>query len=271
MSFRHIKAVPSSPHIGAEISDIDLTRPLASEVVRELHQALAQYQVIFFRDQPISLDDHERLARHFGEPHLHVGPATESKPLENRPAIRILHFDAQSEKVAGEMWHSDQSCAAIPPMGSILHIVQTAPDGGGATLFANMYCAYEALSSRMKTYLEGLTATHDGREVFGPNAPVTQHPVIARHPVTQRKLLFVSRAMTSHIDAIPREESDALLAFLYDHCARPEWHVRFQWRDHSIAFWDNRCTHHKAIWDYWPHVRSGYRIQIKGAGAPIPA
>jgi taurine dioxygenase len=227
--------------------------------------------VIFFRDQPISLDDHERLARHFGEMHLHVGPATESKPLDDRPAIRILHFDAKSEKVAGEMWHSDQSCAAVPPLGSILHITQTAPEGGGATLFASMYKAYEALSPRMQAYLEGLTATHDGRKVFGPNAPVSQHPVIARHPVSGRKLIFVSRAMTSHIDGLPSEESEAILSFLYAHCARPEWHVRFQWRDHSIAFWDNRCTHHKAIWDYWPNVRSGYRIQIKGTSGPLPA
>jgi taurine dioxygenase len=269
MSYQSIRVVPSTPHIGAEIFDIDLTKPLNDTEVRELKQAIAEYQVIFFRDQPMDLVAHEALARHFGELHLHVGPSTESRPIEGNPAIRILHFDANSEKVAGEKWHSDQTCAAVPPMGSILHIRQTPPSGGGATLFASMYAAYEALSPRFKNFLEGLTATHDGRPVFGPNAPVNSHPVVARHPVTGRKLLFVNPAMTSHIDQLPREESDGVLRFLYEHCAKPHFQVRFQWRDESIAFWDNRCTQHQAIWDYFPHTRSGFRIQIKGSGAPM--
>jgi taurine dioxygenase len=263
-----LRFIPSTPHIGAEVENIDLTKPLSDNVVAELHAAIAEYQVLFFRDQPISLEDHEALARHFGEMHLHTGPATESKPLAENPAIRILHFDHTSQKVAGEQWHSDQTCAAVPPMGSILHLVQTPPKNGGATLFASMYAAYDALSPRMKTYLEGLTATHDGRRVFGPDAPVSSHPVVAIHPVSKRKLIFVNPAMTSHIDDVPREESDAILAFLYQHNARPDYQVRFQWRDHSIAFWDNRSAQHKAIWDYYPNVRSGYRIQIKGTEGP---
>jgi taurine dioxygenase len=271
MTYEKLRVVPLTPHIGAEVENIDLTKPLSELEVKELHDALAQFQVIFFRDQPISLADHEVLARHFGEMHIHTGPSTESKPLPDNPAIRILHFDHTSEKVAGELWHSDQTCTAVPPLGSILHICQTAPKGGGATLFASMYAAYDGLSARLKAYLEGLTATHDGRFVFGPNAPVSSHPVIARHPVTGRKLIFVNRAMTSHIDGIPAEESEAILTFLYNHCAKPDYHVRFQWRDHSIAFWDNRCAQHKAIWDYYPNVRSGYRIQIKGSGAPLMA
>lgn len=265
MSYETLTVEPLTPHIGAEIGNIDLTKPLSNHEVDELHQAFAEFGVIFFRDQPISLDDHVALARHFGEMHLHVGPSTESIALPENPAIRKLHFDATSEKVAGEMWHTDQSCAAIPPLGSILHLVETPPRGGGATLFASMYAAYEGLSERMKAYLDGLTAVHDGRGVFGPNAPVTAHPVVARHPVTKRKLIYVSRAMTTHIEGLPRDESDAILAFLTSHCTKPDYQVRFQWRPHSIAFWDNRCTQHKAIWDYYPNVRSGFRIQIKGA------
>jgi taurine dioxygenase len=265
MTYTSIKVEPLTPHIGAEIGNIDLTRPLSNIEVDELHSAFAQFGVIFFRDQPIDLPAHEALARHFGELHLHVGPSTESRPLPDNPAIRILHFDETSEKVAGEMWHTDQSCAVIPPLGSILHLTQVPPNGGGATLFASMYAAYEDLSDRMKSYLEGLTAVHDGRGVFGPNAPVTSHPVIARHPVTGRKLIYVSRAMVTHIEGLPREESDAILAYLSQHCTKPDYQIRFQWRKHSIAFWDNRCTQHKAIWDYYPHVRSGYRIQIKGS------
>ena len=268
MSYTKLQVTPITPHIGAEIGNIDLTKPLSEIEVAELRTALTEHQVIFFRDQPISLADHEVLARHFGEMHLHTGPSTESKPLPENPAIRSLHFDHTSSAVAGEKWHSDQTCAAVPPMGSILHLVQTPPNGGGATLFASMYAAYNGLSPRMKTYLEGLTATHDGRRVFGPNAPVSSHPVIATHPVSGLKLVFVNAAMTSHIDGLPRDESDAVLAFLYQHCTKPDYQVRFQWRDHSIAFWDNRCSQHKAIWDYYPNVRSGFRIQIKGTEGP---
>jgi taurine dioxygenase len=271
MSYQTISVTQLTPHIGAEIGNIDLTKPLSNSEVQDLHTAFAQFGVIFFRDQAIDLAHHEALARHFGDLHIHVGPSTQSKPLPDHPAIRILHFDENSEEVAGEEWHTDQSCAAIPPLGSILHLNTVPPDGGGATLFASMYAAYDALSDRMKTYLDGLVAVHDGRMVFGPNAPVTSHPIVARHPVTGRKLIYVNHAMTTKIEGMPAGESKALLAFLCDHCTKPDFQVRFQWRKHSIAFWDNRCSQHKAIWDYYPNVRSGYRIQIKGAAPPLAA
>jgi taurine dioxygenase len=271
MAFETITATPLTPNIGAEIGDIDLTKPLANRQVEELHQAFTKYQVIFFRDQKIDFEAHKALARHFGELHIHVGPSTESVPVEGEPEIRALHFTADSERVAGEVWHTDQSCAPIPPLGSILYLHTVPPDGGGDTMFASMYAAYDALSDRMKAYLDKLTATHDGRRVFGPNAPVNIHPVVAKHPVSGRKLLYINRGQTSHINEVPREESDAVLAFLCQHCAHPDFQLRFRWKPHSIAFWDNRCTHHRAIWDYWPNVRSGFRIQIKGSAAPVAA
>jgi taurine dioxygenase len=267
---------PLSPHVGAEIGNIDLTRPLAPEQVGELKDALARHGVIFFRDQAIDLAMHRRFALYFGELHVHVGgEGTASKPDEQYPEARRQHFDANSKRVSGEVWHTDQSCAAVPPMASILHQRIIPPDGGGDTLFASMYAAYEALSLRMKALLKGLTATHDGAKLFDKGTktvyPVSAHPVVAVHPWTGRKLLYVNRGQTTHINELPREESDAILGFLFAHIESPEWQMRFRWREHSIAFWDNRCTQHRAIWDYWPNVRSGYRIQIRGAGAPIPA
>jgi taurine dioxygenase len=97
------------------------------------------------------------------------------------------------------------------------------------------------------------------------------HPVVVRHPESGRKLLFVNREFTSHINEVPPAESRGVLEFLYDHIARPHWSMRFRWTDHSIAFWDNRCTQHFAIWDYWPNVRSGYRMFVKGAERPAAA
>ena len=178
----------------------------------------------------------------------------------------IIHADKDSPRANGEGWHSDVSCDVEPPMGSILYI-KTCPPRGGDTLFANMYAAYEALSDRMKTYLEGLTAIHDGEDNyrgtyanFGvkdkPTYPRAEHPVIRVHPVTGRKALFVNRGFTRYIVGIPRDESDGILRYLYEHMANPLFQCRFRWRENSIAFWDNRCAQHRAMWDYWPHTRS---------------
>ena len=271
-----LSVTPLSPHVGAEIGGVDLTKPLAPAEVKGIADALAGHGVVFFRDQPIDLEMHRRFARYFGELHVHVGgEGTASKPDEKYPEARRQHFDAHSKRVSGEVWHTDQSCAAIPPMASILHQRIIPPDGGGDTLFASMYAAYEALSPRMQDFLTGLTATHDGNKLFDKGTktvyPVSSHPIVAVHPWTGRKLLYVNRGQTTLINELPREESDALLQFLFQHIECPEWQMRFHWRENSIAFWDNRCTQHRAIWDYWPNVRSGYRIQIKGTQPPAAA
>jgi taurine dioxygenase len=263
-----ITVAPESPHIGAVIGGVDLTRPLSDVQVEQLRAAYRQYQVIFFRDQHISFDDQIRLATYFGALGAHAGKATISKPTEN-PLVRKFHYDQNSQVISGENFHSDQSCAPIPPLGTILYNHTVPPDGGGDTQFASMYAAYDALSPRMKTYLEGLTATHDGTRIFGPGTPVSVHPVVVRHPESGRKALYVNTDFTSHINDLPRLEADRLLTFLIDHCVNPQWTVRFRWHAHSIAFWDNRCVQHQAIWDYWPNVRSGFRVQIEGTAAPI--
>jgi taurine dioxygenase len=271
MDYKEITVTRVTPHIGAEIGNIDLTRPLSDAQTGELKAALAENLVLFFRDQPVNVENLRDLGQHFGALHRHVGPSTESRPHADYQDVRMLHFDRDSVKVAGERWHTDQSCAEVPPLGSILYLHTVPPDGGGATLFASMYAAYDALSEGMKVYLAPLIATHDGSRAFGKNAPVNVHPVIAKHPVTGKKLLFVNRGQTSHLNGIPADESAGVLEFLYNHCAKPDFQVRFQWQPHSICFWDNRCTHHKAIWDYFPHTRSGFRVQIQGSQPPVPA
>lgn len=160
-------------------------------------------------------------------------------------------------------------------MGSILHL-RTVPPVGGDTLFASMYAAYDALSERMKAYLDGLTATHEGEHVYrsryrhqgiddtGRTYPKAVHPVVVRHPVTGRNVLFVNSAFTTRINKLPREESETVLAFLCQHAAKPDFQVRFRWRSHSVAFWDNRCVQHSALWDYYPQVRSGFRVTVRG-------
>ena len=268
MPYRTIEVAPYSPHIGAEIGNIDLTRPLADEQLAELRRAFTQHLVLFFRDQEIGFDDHARFAEYFGTIGHHVGVKTHSQPSTD-DRVRRFHFDERSSRVSGDVWHTDQSCAPVPPLASILYNHTLPPDGGGDTLFASTYAAYDALSDRMKTYLDGLTALHDGVPVFGEGTPRATHPVVARHPDSGRRLLYVNRAFTVRINELPPAESAHLLAFLIEHCTQPEWTCRFRWRPHSIAMWDNRCAQHRAISDYLPNVRSGYRVQIDGTAAPV--
>jgi taurine dioxygenase len=273
MEFQSITVTPSTPHVGAEIGNIDLTTTLSNQQVNDVHNALLKYGVIFFRDQKIDFEQHKRFASYFGKLHVHVGgDGTASQTIPGYPEVRKQYFDKNSKRVSGEVWHTDQTCAAIPPMGSILYQDQLPPDGGGDTLFLSAYAAYDNLSPYMKKFLEGLTAEHDGGLAFDKGAktvyPVSSHPIIVTHPETGRKLLFVNRGFTAKINELPKDESRAVLDMLFAHIEKPHWQMRFRWTDHSIAFWDNRCTQHFAIWDYWPNVRSGYRVQISGTEPP---
>jgi len=258
-----------TPNVGAEISGVDLARALDERTFKEIHAALVDNGVIFFRDQHLTPDQQKDFGRLFGE--LHVHPAAPSL-LEGHPEILVIHADEKSRHVAGENWHSDVSCDPEPPMGSVLYMHELPPVGGD-TLFASMYAAYEALSELMKRFLEPLTARHEGEHVYrgrygvddtGRVFPRAEHPVIRTHPVSGRKALFVNGGFTTRIVQLARAESDAVLQFLYRHVETPEFQCRFRWQVNSVAFWDNRCVQHHAMWDYYPQRRHGHRVTIKG-------
>jgi taurine dioxygenase len=268
MAYETIQVTPLTPRIGAEVTGVDLTKSLGNQQFKEIHDSLMEHSVIFFRNQPVNVDQHKDFGRLFGELHIHPG----SPPPPGHPEILIVHADKDSKHIAGENWHSDVSCDEEPPMGSILHLWQV-PENGGDTLFSSMYAAYDALSDQMKIYLEKLTATHSGEQIYRGRYknddanmvyPKSVHPVIRTHPITKRKSLYVNKTFTTVINELPPEESDGILTFLYDHTAKPDYQVRFKWQPDSIAFWDNRCVQHLALWDYYPQVRSGYRVTIKG-------
>jgi taurine dioxygenase len=260
-----------SPALGAEIHGIDLGGALSQQQIEALHRALAAHQVLFFRDQRLDHDRAKALGRQFGE--LHIHPNTPGP--EGHPEILPIHADGKAKRIAGDCWHSDVSCDEEPPLGSILYL-HTVPETGGDTVFASQYAAYDALSPRLKTYLDGLTARHDGgpfyrranaklgRSETGKVYPSADHPVVRTHPVTGRKALYVNRGFTTGINGLPEEEGRALLDFLIEHSTKPDFQIRFRWRAHSVAFWDNRAVQHLAIWDYFPQVRSGFRVTIKG-------
>jgi taurine dioxygenase len=270
MSIETIEVRKLTPVIGAEIHGVDLSRALSNQQFDDIHRALMENLVIFFRDQTLSIDQQRDFGRRFGK--LHIHPAA-PKGLDEHPEILVIKADDKTKRVAGEEWHSDVSCDPEPPMGSILYLTTVPPDGGGDTMFANMYRAYETLSEPIRKMLEGLTAIHDGEHAFrgrygikdeGKVFPRSEHPVIRTHPVTGKRLLFVNRGFTTRIVQLTRHESTAMLEMLYRHIETPELHCRFKWQANSIAFWDNRCVQHHALWDYYPARRYGHRVTICG-------
>ncbi len=271
MAYQTIAVRKLTPAVGAEISGIDLAKPLGNQQFQEVHDALMENLVIFFRDQELTHEQHKEFGRRFGQLHMHPS----SNPVsQQHPEILVIKADEASKYVAGEEWHTDVSCDPEPPMGSILYMKELPPDGGGNTLFANMYRAYDTLSAPIQKLCEGLSAIHDGAQVYGgrfgrtpppgKSFPRNEHPVVRTHPVTGRKALYVNRNFTTGIVGLKKHESDALLEMLYRHSETPEFQCRFVWQPNSIAFWDNRAAMHHAMWDYFPHKRLGYRVTVAG-------
>jgi taurine dioxygenase len=268
-----ISVRPLNPVVGAELHGIDLRRAITDDEVAAVKTALDAHGVVFFRDQDITPEQHLAFGRRFGE--LHVHPSVRGKPRDQWSELLAVHADANTVRVVGDKWHTDVSCDEKPPLASILHL-KIVPESGGDTLFSSMHAAYEALSAPMKQMLARLTATHDGAPNYTDRArrnreqnadridPVAVHPVIATHPSTGRKTLYVNSVFTTRINELTEAESDAVLRFLFAHVTRAEFQCRFHWRANSIAFWDNRAVQHYAVWDYYPNVRSGRRVTIRG-------
>jgi taurine dioxygenase len=260
--------------LGAELHGVDLATNLSDKVLTVIRELLVEHEVIFFRNQNISHEQHKQMANFFGP--LQTHPAYGTVP--NFPEITILESTAeQPSKI--EEWHTDMTFRQHPPMGSILRS-KICPPNGGDTLWSSMTSAYEGLSQPMKDFLDNLSAEHDfsygfkeslaepgGREklkdAVKANPPVI-HPVIRIHPESGKKVIFVNSLFTTKILDLPSSESRSILNFLYDHVKTPEFTCRFNWEPNSIAFWDNRSTQHKPVNDYFPAHRMLERITIDG-------
>lgn len=255
-----------SPVLGASIRGLDLSAPLSADQAQRVLEAFHEHKVLILREQNIGHDKLEAFARLFGEPCGH--PLAQGMP--NAPSVNELRADEKSTSAFGETWHSDMTSEAEPPKATLLRLAQLPPDGGGDTLFADMCAAFDALSDPMKSFLEGLTARHDSG-VFerkygrGEGMPAAVHPVIRTHPVTKRKALYVNVRFTLDIVELKPGESRAVLEHLFRHVAEtPDFQYRHKWTRDDLVLWDNRCTQHCAIFDYWPHTRVGYRVTLRG-------
>jgi taurine dioxygenase len=272
-----IEIRPLAPAIGAEITGVDLQHGVDDQTFAAIHRAFIDHQVIFFRDQRLSAEQHRNLAMRFGKPAF----SKKLKMYEGYQDVSLLENDG-SKTAIGAMWHTDNTDFERPPMASLLYS-EVSPAVGGDTIWASMYAAYEALSAPMKVYLDQLTALHDNSlikqlyaaegtlrsEGVAVDAP-THHPVIRVHPESGRKALYVNAAYTRAIVGVPATESRHILNLLFEHLTRPEYQVRFRWTAGSLAIWDNRCSQHYALDDY-SELRRMRRVQVEGDRPVGPA
>jgi taurine dioxygenase len=263
-------------NLGAEISGADLRHPLPDAQFAAVETALVENELIIFRDQDITSEQLMAFGRRFGE--LTVHPFA---PNEGRNAPELIKFrnDESTPPFGTDVWHSDETFRAEPPMATIL-CAKEVPAVGGDTMFASMSAAYEGLSDRLQQYICGLVAIHDMkpfRPLFGESLeqrkklqqfelmyPPQFHPVVRVHPVSGRKVLFVNPQFTLAIDGMEERESRALLDTLFHQALIPEYQFRLHWQPHTIAMWDNRSTQHYAVHDYYPQRRYMERVTIRG-------
>ncbi|KXU80525.1 taurine dioxygenase [Aeromonas enteropelogenes] len=271
-----LRITPLGPHIGAEISGLTLAEPLSGQLFELIQQALLTHQVLFFREQPITPLSQRALAHRFGD--LHIHPVYPHAPEAEEIIVLDTHHDNPPDN---NNWHTDVTFIETPPALAILAAKQLPPVGGD-TLWASGIAAFEGLSPQLQQLLAGLEAEHDFTKSFPAHRhnaspaeyrrwqeaaarhPPLRHPVVRTHPLSGRQALFVNEGFTTRLPDLPAQESEALLTFLFRHIARPEYQVRWRWRENDIAIWDNRVTQHYANADYLPTRRIMHRATVLG-------
>ncbi|MGA1207840.1 MAG: TauD/TfdA dioxygenase family protein [Litorivicinaceae bacterium] len=271
--------------LGAEITGIDLSAPLSNSEVQVLTQAHAEHGVLVFPNQVITSEDLKRFGRYFGE--LTVHPFSTS--TQDAPELIVYDNKEGNPPAPTDIWHTDETFRACPPMGTVL-CSKIIPEVGGDTAFASMCAVWEGLSDRWQQFLSGLEAIHDFkpfRMLFDESPegkaklrhyedvyPQVTHPLVRVHPITGRKAIFVNPQFTLGIKDMDPAESNLILSMLYAKTQRHEYHYRHRWQPNMVVFWDNRWTQHSALHDYYPLRRLMERVTIQGdqpiADAPPP-
>lgn len=270
-------------HIGAELTEVHLAEAITNDdLFGSIREALLAHKVLFLRDQQISKAEHVAFASRFGD--LEDHPVAGSDP--DHPGLVCIYKDLDSRPDHYEnAWHCDATWRECPPMGAVLRCVECPPVGGD-TVWANMARAYDDLPEHVKETIAGLLARHSIESSFGARMPIekrhvlkemfpdAEHPVVRTHPETLEKVLFVNSFATHFTNFHTPENvrygqdyspgASQLLNYLIARATIPEYQVRWRWRPDSVAIWDNRCTQHYAVMDYWPAIRKMERAGIIG-------
>lgn len=270
-----VKATRVGINLGAEITGVDLTKPLSDAQLAAVSAALVENELIIFRDQNILSQNLIDFGRRFDELTVHPFAPHE----QEAPVLIKFRNDETTPPFGTDCWHSDETFRAEPPMATIL-VAKEVPAVGGDTMFASMTAAFEGLSDRMQSFVSGLEAVHDFKpfkalfdssldnrrklQKFELDYPPQVHPVVRVHPVSGRKALFVNAQFTLAIKGMDERESRSLLDTLFHQALIPEYQFRHRWAPHTIAMWDNRSVQHYAVHDYYPQRRYMERVTIKG-------
>ena len=248
--------------LGAIVEELDV-RTVDASVANELKRLFCQHHVLVFPQQQLTPDDQILFAEHWGElipfPYGSLPGYPDIIELRNRGKARNVN----------QHWHSDMTYDPTPPKLTMLYALE-APAIGGETAFANQILAYQELSAGMKKLVNSLVAKHSAKDLarlYGQDpdqASEAEHPVVRTHDESGEKALYVCRAFTRQFQDWSREESKALLDYLYEHCVRPEYQARHQWQAGDLVMWDNRCLLHYAVHDHGDDPRVIHRLQVRG-------
>ena len=270
-----IDIVPTGEPLGATVKGLDLNRPLADDEFRAVLAALGEYGVLRFPGQTLAARALRDFAARFGELEVNVANAFQEPGL---PEIMILSNIRENGKPigfadAGQSWHTDMSYSRMIAFANVLYALKVPRRDGvalGSTEFSNMHMAYEDLPGDLKHKLARLTATHDfekfwemmRREKGSTRPPLTDaqrrqkppvsHPIVLKHLITGRNVLYANPGYTVRINELPQEESDALLDFLFRHQLDEKYRYVFRWSEGDVLMWENFGTIHNAIADYGP-------------------
>jgi len=277
MPYANIDVRPINPTIGAVIEGVDLSREIDEATCRDIRQAMLDHLVVILPDQKIGPAEQLAFARRFGEvepPH----PVFDVVP--EVPEVTVIQQDGTQNSLYNDVWHTDVTFRETPAMASILHCQQVPETGGGDTLWSSLIAPYEALSPKVREMIEDMTATHDYYISFGETVlkgrggieklaqdiialPPQEHPVVRTHPETGKKGLFVNRTFTKHINGLGYVERDYILRMLCEFAEHPNYQMRWTWRPHDLAMWDNRATMHIATSNF-TSPRKMHRITLLG-------
>jgi len=273
---------PIDAPFGAEVTELDLRRPLSEETRAAVNGAFVENGVLVFRDQTFAgPDQFLAAASNLGEP---MPPVVATYRLPGYDAIEELTNSATDTRTGettllyrGGSWHTDHSNLACPPKATTLYAIELPPSGGGNTEFTNMMLAYEALDARMKEMLRGRRAFQAYLSRRAPRKLLTRteaekegsdgvwQPLVRRHPETGRAALYLNPMRCDAVEGMDETDGNALLDALYRHCDRPDFQYSHRWSKGDMLIWDNRsCLHQATPVKVAGERRYMHRIMLKG-------
>jgi taurine dioxygenase len=271
-----MQLVPSGRVLGARVEGLDVSRGLQESEVEALIQSIGRYGVLCFPRQRLTARQHKEFAARFGELEINVASGAYQEP--GIPEVMILSNIVKDGKPigladAGQDWHTDMSYSRTIAFANVLYALQVPRRDGktlGATEFSSMQAAFDGLAENLKSRLDGMTVLHDFNKFWdkmrnekgSKRPPLTEaqkkakppvsHPIFLTHPITGRKVLYANPGYSMRINELPQEESDQILAFLFEHQVKPEYCYRHEWSEGDLLMWENFGTIHNAIADYGP-------------------